>query len=64
MSGGPARRPGALVAAASGGDRVSLARLLSIVERGGPPSRELARRVRAAPPPYTVGMTGAPGAGK
>lgn len=58
------RDPGTLLAAAGGGDRVALARLLSIVERGGAPSRELARRVYAAPPPYTVGLTGAPGAGK
>lgn len=58
------RDPGALLREAAGGDRVALARLLSIVERGGPPSRELARLVYATPPPYTVGLTGAPGAGK
>jgi LAO/AO transport system kinase len=47
------------------GDRRSLARLLSLVERGGTPARELARlaypRSGAA---YSIGLTGAPGAGK
>lgn len=58
------RAPGALLSEAVAGDRVALARLLSVVERGGPPSRELARLVYATPPPYTVGLTGAPGSGK
>ena len=47
------------------GDRRSLARLLSLVERGGAPARELAQlaypRSGAA---YSIGLTGAPGAGK
>ncbi|MHB8244687.1 MAG: methylmalonyl Co-A mutase-associated GTPase MeaB [Acidimicrobiales bacterium] len=47
------------------GDRRSLARLLSLVERGGSPARELSRltypRSGAS---YSVGLTGAPGAGK
>ncbi len=43
---------------------MALARLLSIVERGGEPSRVLARLAYREPPPYTVGLTGAPGAGK
>ncbi len=52
-------------AAARGDDRSSLARLLSLVERGGAPAREVA----AAAFPlsgdgYTIGLTGAPGAGK
>lgn len=58
------REPADLLAAASAGDRVALARLLSIVERGGAASHVLARLVYANPPPYTVGLTGAPGAGK
>ncbi|HEY5244957.1 MAG TPA: methylmalonyl Co-A mutase-associated GTPase MeaB, partial [Acidimicrobiales bacterium] len=53
-----------LLAEARKGDRVALARLLSIVERGGEPSRVLARLAYREPPPYTVGLTGAPGAGK
>ena len=57
--------PVELFAAARGGDRGALARLLSYVERGG----ENARRIgRLAYPlsgqAYTVGITGAPGAGK
>jgi LAO/AO transport system kinase len=55
----------ALVARARGGDRVAIARLISLVESGGPS----ARAVAAATGPYTgrawtVGITGAPGAGK
>ncbi len=56
--------PDQLLDAASAGDRVALARLLSVVERGGEPSSEVARLVYAGPPPYTVGITGAPGSGK
>ena len=53
------------MAAASEGDRRALARLLSIVERGGSGAREVGRLVfprtgHAA----TLGITGAPGAGK
>jgi LAO/AO transport system kinase len=48
-----------------GGDRRSLARLLSVAEQGGAVGRDLARltypRSGAA---YSVGITGAPGAGK
>jgi LAO/AO transport system kinase len=54
-----------LVEAARAGDRAALARLLSMVERGGDGARE----VGAVTHPlggaaYTVGITGAPGAGK
>ncbi|MDA8312721.1 MAG: methylmalonyl Co-A mutase-associated GTPase MeaB [Actinomycetota bacterium] len=56
--------PDRLLDAAANGDRVSLARLLSIVERGGQPSGEVARLVYASAPPYTIGVTGAPGSGK
>jgi len=57
--------PAALVEAARGGDRAVLARLLSMVERGG----EAAHAVGRACHPlggaaYTVGITGAPGSGK
>ena len=46
-------------------NRVALAKLLSIVERGGQPARELARLVWGlAGSTYVVGITGAPGAGK
>jgi LAO/AO transport system kinase len=60
----PERDLEALLAAAAGGDRVALARLLSVVERGGPPSQALARLAYRTPVPYSVGLTGAPGSGK
>src|SRR5207244_8095238 len=56
----------ALLDATRGGDRAALARLLSVVETGG----EEAHRALAALPvtvaddAWTVGITGAPGAGK
>jgi LAO/AO transport system kinase len=55
----------ALVERALGGDRVATAKLLSLVEQGGPGAREVAGRLH----PHTgrawsVGITGAPGAGK
>ncbi|MGH9090367.1 MAG: methylmalonyl Co-A mutase-associated GTPase MeaB [Acidimicrobiales bacterium] len=53
-----------LLAGAAKGDRVALARLLSVVERGGGPARALAALAYREPPPYSVGVTGAPGAGK
>lgn len=47
------------------GDRRALARLLSIVERGGAPARELSALAYArAGGSYSIGLTGAPGAGK
>jgi len=57
--------PADLVEAARAGDRAALARLLSIVERGGDEARQVGRACfpnsgRA----YTIGLTGAPGAGK
>ena len=59
------RDPKELFDAAVGGDRGALARLLSVVERGGPPAREVSRMVfPRAGTAYTVGVTGAPGAGK
>src|SRR4051794_27841396 len=47
-----------LLAAARHGDRAALARLLTLVERGQ------AEPIRADERSYTVGITGAPGAGK
>ena len=59
------RDPELLVAQAAAGDRAALARLLTLVERGGAPAREVARLVHPrAGRAYTVGLTGAPGAGK
>lgn len=47
------------------GDRAALARLLSLVERGGDGAREVEQAAHAAcGQAYTVGMTGPPGAGK
>jgi LAO/AO transport system kinase len=49
----------------AGGDRRALARLLSYIERGGAPARALARLTAPkAGAAYSVGLTGAPGAGK
>jgi LAO/AO transport system kinase len=56
--------PAALLGLAQQNDRVALARLVSLVERGGEPGLEVARLSYRAPVPYTVGLTGAPGAGK
>ena len=59
------RDPKELFDAAIGGDRVAVARLISLVEEGGAAAREVGRltfpRTGNA---YTVGITGAPGAGK
>jgi LAO/AO transport system kinase len=57
--------PSRLLDAARAGDRASLARLLSVVERGGPDARSLGRRTHPlGGTGYTIGITGAPGAGK
>jgi len=56
---------GELFDAARGGDRGALARSLSLLERGGAEARELGRlSYPASGHGYTVGLTGAPGAGK
>ena len=62
----PARRdPTALFEAAQAGDRTALARLLSVVERGGGDARTVGRLAfSSSGGGYTVGLTGAPGAGK
>ncbi len=57
--------PADLFAAARAGDRAALARLLSLVERGGDEAREIGRiGYPYGGQAYTVGLTGAPGAGK
>ena len=54
-----------LMDAAAAGDRRSVARLLSLVERGGDPARRVGALAHArSGGAYTVGITGAPGAGK
>jgi LAO/AO transport system kinase len=55
-----------LVDAARAGDRGALARLLSVVEAGGDDARAAmaALPVSAADDAWTIGVTGAPGAGK
>jgi LAO/AO transport system kinase len=59
------RDPGTLLEQARGGDRAALARLLSLIERGGPEAREISRLAYPlGGGAYTVGLTGAPGAGK
>src|SRR5450631_4242195 len=57
--------PATLFDAARAGDRVALPRLLSLVERGGDGARAVAAIAYRSPgQAYTVGITGAPGAGK
>ncbi len=54
-----------LVAAAAAGERRALARVLSLVERGGKDAAEVQRALGSAPSDgYVIGVTGAPGAGK
>ncbi|NND76147.1 MAG: methylmalonyl Co-A mutase-associated GTPase MeaB [Ilumatobacter sp.] len=57
--------PAQLFEAALAGDRSALARLLSLIERGDDEAREVGRLAYSrSGDAYTVGMTGAPGAGK
>jgi LAO/AO transport system kinase len=56
--------PDALLELARAGDRVALARLLSYIERGGDQATAVAELAYRAEMPYTLGLTGAPGAGK
>jgi LAO/AO transport system kinase len=54
-----------LVAASRAGDRSATARLISLIERGGDQARHVARLTFPhGGDAYTVGITGAPGAGK
>jgi LAO/AO transport system kinase len=64
-SGAGRRDPADLVRASRAGDRSATARLISLVERGGAPARQVARLTfGGGGDAYTVGITGAPGAGK
>ena len=57
--------PAELVEAAAAGDRAAVARLISLVERGGDAARAVGRLTYPrGGTAYTVGVTGAPGAGK
>jgi LAO/AO transport system kinase len=59
------RDPAVLFSAAVEGDRSALARLLSMIERGGDEARAIGRlSYPRGGTAYTVGLTGAPGAGK
>lgn len=59
------RDPKLLVESAVGGDRGAMARLISLIERGGEPAREVGRLTYPlGGSAYTVGITGAPGTGK
>lgn len=59
------RNPDTLFAAALDGDRSALARLLSMIEQGGDDARTVGRlSYPLGGHGYTVGLTGAPGAGK
>jgi LAO/AO transport system kinase len=49
---------------ARSGDRVALARLLSYIESGGDAAMAVAELAYRGDMPYTLGLTGAPGAGK
>lgn len=65
MAPGRVRDPEELLVEASSGDRAALARLLSMVERGGDSARAVARVVYPrSGHAHTVGITGSPGAGK
>jgi len=59
------RPPAELVEALGAGDRRALAQALSVVEQGGDDARQIGRLSHAlGGHAYTVGITGAPGAGK
>lgn len=61
----PASDAAALLAAGRSGDKAAVARLLSLVERGGDGARAVGRLVHGAGGhAHTVGVTGSPGAGK
>ncbi len=58
------RDPATLLAEAVAGSRAALARLITYVESGGANQREVVASAYRAAPPYVVGLTGPPGAGK
>ncbi len=62
---GPTRPVAELFGAACDGDRSALARLLSLIERGGDEAKEIARLGHPlGGHGYLIGITGAPGSGK
>jgi LAO/AO transport system kinase len=62
---GRRRPPAELIESLAAGDRRALAQALSMVEQGGPDAREIGRLAHPkGGTSYTVGITGAPGAGK
>jgi LAO/AO transport system kinase len=62
---GRRRPPAELVESLVAGDRRALAQALSVIEQGGDDAREIGRLAhQAGGSAYTVGITGAPGAGK
>jgi LAO/AO transport system kinase len=65
MSRRPQRAVPDLFEAAQAGDRAALARLISMIERGGDDAHAIGRLAHPrSGHAYTVGLTGAPGAGK
>ncbi len=57
--------PADLMAAAHRGDRAALAKVLTVVERGGAPAHDVGRAAfPLAGRAFTIGITGSPGAGK
>ena len=54
------RDPVELLNEAKAGSRVALARLLTMIERGGPESAAVASLAYREAPPYSLGLTGAP----
>jgi LAO/AO transport system kinase len=61
----PSSDPAELLTAARQGERSAVARLLSLIERGGEPARAVGRLAHPhSGAAYTVGLTGAPGSGK
>jgi LAO/AO transport system kinase len=60
------RDPAVLLDAARHGDRVAAGRLLSMIERGGEPARQIGRMAfpETGGAEHVIGVTGAPGAGK
>lgn len=59
-----ARQPATLLREAREGSRAALARLITYVEGSSDVHPETVSLVYAAPAPYVIGFTGAPGAGK
>lgn len=65
MSEQPVQNLSELFEQACAGDRGAMARLISLLERGGDPAAQVERALASrACRGYTVGITGAPGAGK